>query len=48
LQWIKMQVDHGLELPLAQALEHERDNRPAGSAETDARLQELGWSKPKT
>jgi enoyl-CoA hydratase/carnithine racemase len=47
LQWIKMQVDHGLELPLAQALEHERSNRPAGSTETDARLQQ-GWSKSKT
>ena len=47
LQWIKTQVDHGLQLPLAQALQYERDNRSTGSVETDARLQQLGWQKSK-
>jgi enoyl-CoA hydratase len=46
VQWIKMQVDQGIELPLGPGLQHERDNRPSATAETDGKLRELGLSRP--
>jgi enoyl-CoA hydratase len=46
VRWIKDQVDRGADLSLADALSRELDHRPAGVAETEARLKQAGWAKP--